>query len=261
MTKTKTFIKNRKGQRIAVLVEIPENPKGLAFVMHGLSGNKEQPHIQTFAQAFIDAGCTTVLFDTTNTFGESEGDYADATVTNYYEDLEDVIEWSKNKEWHQEPFYLAGHSLGSLCITYYAENHPGKVKALAPISVVVSGKLSVDTKREFLEEWKLTGWRVEDSNLSPDGKKRLKWSHMEDRMKYDLLPNAHNLTMPVLLVVGDRDEGTPPAHQKILFDALPGPKEIHIIKGAGHTFREGHHLKEIRQIFDKWIKRQLESIK
>lgn len=41
----KVKIKNRKGQKIAVVVEKLEEQKGLAFVMHGLGGFKEQPHI------------------------------------------------------------------------------------------------------------------------------------------------------------------------------------------------------------------------
>lgn len=85
--------------------------------------------------------------------------------------------------------------------------------------------------------------------------KKLKWSHIEDRLKYDLLPKAERLTMPVLMIVGENDESTPPEHQKILFDKLSGEKEMHIIKGAGHTFREEEHLKEIKKIFDDWIKK------
>src|SRR3989338_5280761 len=124
----KEFIKNRKGQKIAVLVERPENLKGLAFVMHGLGGFKEQPHIRAIAEAFLESGYTVIRFDTTNTFGESEGNYEDATTTNYYEDLEDVIEWSKNQLWYKEPFALGGHNLGGICSALYAEKYPEKVK-------------------------------------------------------------------------------------------------------------------------------------
>ena len=249
----KVFIRNRKDQRIAVIVETSPRHKGLAFVMHGLGEFKEQPHIQTFAQAFAEADFTVVRFDTTNTFGESDGNYADATVTNYFEDLEDVIEWATSQSWYQEPFALAGHSLGGICIALYAEKFPDKVLALAPISSVVSGVLSVQTDKHknALEEWKRTGW---DEEIGHDGRvKRLKWSHMEDRMKYDLLPMAGRLTMPVLLVVGENDGSTPPEHQKILFDALPGPKEIHVIKGAPHTFREPGHLAQVKNLFSNWM--------
>ncbi len=93
----KITIQNRKKQKIVLILEKAENQKGLAFVAHGLGGFKEQPHIETFAKAFSDAGYTVIRFDTTNTYGESEGDYADATTTNYYEDLEDVISWRKPK--------------------------------------------------------------------------------------------------------------------------------------------------------------------
>ena len=89
--------------------------------------------------------------------------------------------------------------------------------------------------------------------------KRLKWSHMADRLKYDLLPDAKKLTMPVLLIVGELDDGTPSEHRKLFFDVLPGPKELHIIKGAKHTFVEPQHLEEIKGLFDKWIKKYVKQ--
>ena len=250
----KLFIKNRKNQNISVIVEKEANPKGLAFVMHGLGGFKEQPHIETFAKVFRDNNYTVVRFDTTNTFGESDGQYADATTTNYYEDLEDVINWSRAQDFYQEPFILCGHSLGAVCSALYAENYPEKIKALAPISTVVSGKLSLERyTKEELEDWEKTGWQIK---LSSDGKtvKKIKYSHLVDRLKYDLLSKVSLLTMPVILMAGELDQPTPPKHQQILFDKLPGRKEFHIIKGAPHTFKEADHLKEIYQILDKWIK-------
>ena len=255
----KLFIQNRKGQKIAVLLEWSEPQKGLAFVMHGLGGFKEQLHIQTFADAFRVNNFTVILFDTTHTFGESEGLYEDATTTNYYEDLEDVINWARTQSWYKEPFWLVGHSLGGISTALYAERHPEEVKALAPISTVVSGKLSVETKhsRGVLDEWKKTGWLIKESESKPGLIKKLKWTEMEDRMKYDLLSLADKLTMPVLMIVGDKDQNTPLAHQQILFDKLPGKKELHVIKNAPHTFQTPEHLAEVKNIFDKWIKDNL----
>jgi len=253
----KFFIKNRKGQNISVLLELSENSRGLAFVMHGLSGFKEQDHIKIFAGAFLGKGFSVVRFDTTNTFGESDGNYEDATTTNYYEDLEDVISWTKSQKWFRKPFALAGHSLGGICTALYAENHPEEVSGLAPISTVVSGELSMQTEanKNVIEEWKQTGWRTEIGHTGIV--KRLKWGHMEDRLKYDLLSKTEKLTMPVLLIVGDQDESTPVQHQQILYDKLPGKKEIHIIKGAPHTFREPHHLQQVCELFDEWIEKNL----
>lgn len=253
----KLIVANRKGQNIVVLLEKVSNQKGLAFVMHGLGGFKEQPHVETFAKAFFEKEFTVVRFDTTNTLGESAGEYENATTTNYYEDLEDVITWASSQDWYQEPFALSGHSLGGICTALFAERHPEKVLALAPISTVVSGALTLEAHQEHdpedLAKWQRNGISEKQSESKKGVVKRLKWSHMEDRLKYDLLPEAHRLTMPVLLVVGSQDWGTSPEHHKMLFEKLSGRKEIHIIDGAPHTFRDPKHLTEVKEIFLKWI--------
>lgn len=251
----KVFIKNRRGQKIAVLVEGQENAKGLVFIAHGLGGFKEQPHMGILAKTFLGNGYTAVRFDATHSIGESDGNYEDATTTNYCEDLEDVIKWASGEEWYQEPFVLVGHSLGAYSTALYAENHPEKVKALAPLSVVVSGKLSWENKpKEELEEWKRSGWKHKISQSKPGLKMSLKWSHMLDRLNHDLLPKADRLTMPVLLIIGENDKTTPLKHHNFLAERIPGPKELHIIEGAEHTFRAAGHLAEIAKVVDAWIK-------
>lgn len=56
-------------------------------------------------------------------------------------------------------------------------------------------------------------------------------------------------------VGGDQDQTTPLAHQQILFEKLPGQKELHVINGSAHTFREVEHLKKLKEIFNQWIKK------
>lgn len=253
----KVFIKNRKGQDIAVIIEQSDDQNGLAFVMHGLGGFKEQDHIATFANAFKKQGFTVVRFDTTNTFGESDGSYENATITNYYDDLEDVIGWAKSQKWYREPFALSGHSLGGICTALFAEKYPEKILALAPIAPVVSGQLSIEAHRHFkpdqFAKWERVGWIEEQSASKPGVIKRLPWSHITDRLRYDLLPEASKLVMPVLLIVGENDTATPPDQVELLFRVLPGEKEFHIIKNAPHTFREKGHLEEIEKLLLNWI--------
>ncbi len=255
---TKLFIKNRKGQNISVLVDETKEQKGLAFLMHGLGSSKERPHMKVLTEAFNENGLSVVRFDTTNTIGESDGNYEDATVTNYFEDLEDVISWSKTQTWYKEPFYLLGHSLGGICTTLYAERHIGEVKGLAPISTVVSGKLSEEAAMELNPEdykkWKESGWRISESSSQPGTFKKLRWSHMEDRLGYDLIPGANTLIMPVLLITGSEDTSTPPKHVEILFNAIPhSNKSHHIIQGAPHSFKNPEYLAEIKLIVKNWI--------
>ena len=131
------------------------------------------------------------------------------------------------------------------------------MKGLAPISTVVSGKLSSESPKykKIAKEWEGTGWRVTKSSSQPGLIKRLKWSHAADRLKYDLLPEANKLTMPVLMIVGEQDDSTILEHQKILYEKLAGKKELHVILGAPHTFVDPEHLQKLKEIFDQWIKK------
>jgi pimeloyl-ACP methyl ester carboxylesterase len=254
----KEFILNRKNQKICVVINLVDNPTGLAFVMHGLSGNKEQAHIQAIAISFSDNNYSVVLFDTANTFGESDGKFENATLTNYYEDLEDVISWSKTQQWYLEPFALAGHSLGGYSVAWYAENNPQEISFIVPVSPVVSGKLSADAHIKYEPEefklWKETGWREDVSSTRPDIAKKLPWSHMEDRLTHDLFPKVKNLTMPSLVIVGENDTSTPVEHVQIFNDQIPEPKQFHIIKNAPHTFRSQSDLKELTDTISNFIK-------
>ncbi|MEK7615800.1 MAG: alpha/beta hydrolase [Patescibacteria group bacterium] len=251
----KQTIKNRKGQNIVVLVEEQANQRGLAFVMHGLGTNKEQPQIAAIAEAFINNGYTAIRFDCSNSLGESEGDYSNVTATTFLEDLEDVIAWSVLQSWYEEPFCLSGSSLGGYATARFAELHPEKVKALFPKATTISGKLSVESDPKHYQAWKDSGWRIEKSNTRPGFIKRLPWSHMEDRMMHDLLPDAGKLTMPVLIMVGDQDDTSPPVQQKMLYDLLPGKKEFHLVPGHPHTLRDPSQIQEMKSILDEWIKK------
>ena len=252
----KLFIQNRHNLKICVQVEKPASPIGLAFVMPGLAGFKEKGTTATQARAFYDNNYITVSFDPTNSLGESEGDFADATVTNYYEDLEDVILWAAQQTWYKEPFVLCGHSLGGMCVALYAEKYPEKVKALAPLATPLSGQRSRDSHDpQEMAEWEKNGFRVYVSRAKPGVVKNFKWNFMVDILKYNILKAADKLMMPVLVMTGELDKSETVAQQKILFDALSSlKKEFKIIPGAPHTWREPEHLSEAYNIISHWVK-------
>jgi len=253
----KIFIQNRRGLKIAVAVDKPESPVGLAFVMPGLAGFKEKTTTATQRRSFFDSHYISVSFDPTNSLGESGGDFADATTTNYYEDLEDVISWAAKQKWYQEPFVLCGHSLGGLCVALYAEKYPERVKALAPLATTISGNMLWAGKDQAeLAEWKKNGFRVYVSGAKPGVVKNFKWSFMKDVLQYDILKEVKKLTMPVLLISGEFDKSEKLASQQLLFDRLPtAQKELHIIPGAPHTWREEKHLQASYDIISQWLKK------
>ncbi|MFH1366464.1 MAG: alpha/beta fold hydrolase [Patescibacteria group bacterium] len=254
----KITIKNRKGLKLVILPEIKPKQKGLVFIMHGFGGFKEQKHIQAMANAFKKEKYSIVRFDTTNSLGESGGKTIKATITQYYNDLKDVINWSSKQNWYIEPFTLAGHSAGGQCILFFAENYPLKVKALVPFGANISSQLlrRVFSKKE-LDVWKNKGYKERVSHSKAGVIIKTSWLFMLDMDKYDILKKTHELTMPILLIVGSQDDSCPVYQQRMLYKKLPGPKELNIIKGAPHTFRENKHLIILKRLIKAWVKKYL----
>jgi pimeloyl-ACP methyl ester carboxylesterase len=246
-------IDNRKGEYMTVLVERPKYSSGLVFIAHGLGGWKEQTHLQAVAEAFLGQGFTVVRYDATNSVGEAGGKFEDASATSFYEDLEDVIAWASEQDFYREPFYLAGHSLGGMAAGLFAERHSEQVKALLLLAPVVSGELSFASPRyrDKLKAWHEKGYlEMRSATGEP---RRLQWSHVEDRLGYDLTREAARLTMPTLIIVGSEDNSTPREHQEILRGALPEPKRLEVVSGAGHNFDGDEHLERLKEITGVWI--------
>ncbi|MFA6307968.1 MAG: alpha/beta fold hydrolase [Patescibacteria group bacterium] len=255
----KFFIKNRFSQNISVILEDNNNPQGLVFIMHGLGASKDECYMERFAKAFREKNFIVVRFDNRHSIGESEGNYYDVNFSNTYEDLEDVIAWAKKEKWYKEPFVLVGHSLGAGCILWYSANHPNEVAGLVPLSTAISGQQALMRFRK--SDLSLPA-KMRQASLSFKVIKTLKWRQFrDDILKYNIIPEAPKFVMPFLMMVGDEDINTPLEDQRQLYDLVPEPKEIHIIKGAGHTFRSASHLDQAEEILKKWIDNTILSTK
>jgi pimeloyl-ACP methyl ester carboxylesterase len=254
----KISIRNRKHQRIVVCVE--EHPRGLgvAIIVHGLGGNKNELDVETMARACRDEGLTVVRFDATNSFGESDGAYRKATVTGMLSDLEDVVAWGETQPWFREPLVLAGYDMGGMCAALFAGSHPGRVAKLMLLAPMVSGELSLDALKRWqpttVATWKKLGTIVWESQSRPGMIKRLDWAHMEDRLRYDLLANAYALAMPTLLIACEKDKLTPLSHEQMLFDRLPGNHALYVLKNAHHRLRHEAHFAKLYEVTRAWLR-------
>ncbi len=97
MTTTERFIfANRQGRRIVGLIDYPPGdapvPRTLVLC-HGYGGDKDGRYLRAIADAITGAGGATVRFDFTDGAGESDGTLADASVTGYADDLDDVLDY------------------------------------------------------------------------------------------------------------------------------------------------------------------------
>jgi len=89
------------------------------------------------------------------------------------------------------------------------------------------------------------------------------WNFPQDYPE-ELLPAnaAARVTIPVLLVVGEHDERTPPWMSREVYDSLPGPGELWVVPGAGHGGGEAPELVAYDEFFEKvraFFKRRLKD--
>ena len=229
------------GKRLcAIYDECKRDSRGIAVILHGLGGYKEQPLVRALGDSVADIGYSTLRFDTQNGVGESDGRYSFATTTGMLSDLSDVMEYVKAlSAFNEQGVILMGHSLGGLCVLEYTAQHPSRVSVVVVAGPVISGALSKQAIVEFRpdewESWQRAGHRA-DQVATREPYNRLPFTHIVDRMEYDMLPKATLLSMPVLLLVGEKDENTPLSHVRQLLERLPeGKGELVVLPGAAHT--------------------------
>lgn len=262
MDQTKTAIANRSNLKMTVYVDTPSQPKGLVFIAHGLGGFAKQVHIEAFAQSFLANNYRVVRFDATHALGESEGELAEVTYDTYISDLEDVIAWAKQQDWFTSPFALCGHSMGAQSTTWYAEHNPDDISLLLPMAPTVNYELhSTTMPAEFLKQWQQEGYKEMMSRSMPGVMKRMNWTVQESLKKFDILPLAGNLIMPVLMIVGSQDNPSPPKHQQIFMNLVgSNNKQLTILDGLEHSYRNDvtnlydEGIENVQAIITTWLK-------
>lgn len=264
MKTERAVIKNRHGLKLAVQVDIPDKATQLAIIEPGQGGTIDQVHISAFADAFLGNGYTVVRFDPTHSVGESEGNIADVTYDSYVEDLEDVIDWARSQSWFKQPFVLCGHSMGAQAVAWYAEHNPKEVSLLAPMAPVINHQLYMRTLDEdHKKRWQSIGYVESPSRSNPGVMKRIGWGVNESLKKFDIVLQAGRLTMPVINVVGDKDQPCPLEHQEIFMNAVGSKdKSLITIPGAEHSYRNaesqeyGKEVQEVKTALNDWLRKK-----
>lgn len=256
----KLTLTNRKKQKIVGVLTKPSGDiLGTCVLVHGWSGKKEQDHVVTIQKAFLDSAWQVFNFDATNSFNESEGDFAESRLGRHYEDFEDVCIWVQQQDWFIGPLAVSGHSMGGYAAIRYAQKYPDKVAIAAPIAPVVSGALTTEAKERYepgiIERWKNEGVLISESSTTPGLIKRAPYPIHEEWLQHDALVDAHKLNMPVFLLTGSQDTSCPPDHVQKLYDAIPHQaKQFDVLNGAPHTYRTEEDLQALYEHLVRWLR-------
>lgn len=239
----KIFITNRKGLKMSIQLNVNDENKKLVFLEHGLSSRKEYPHMQVLEEVFSEFGYNVINIDATNSLNESESSEEGITTTGHYEDLVDVINWAKTQPFYNEPFALAGQSLGAISVVNYAGQYPNKVNLLIPCAFPYYNYVEEELN-DFAKEIIKNGYS--DKVSKSTGKVlRMKMAYVEDMKNLDLTSQIKNIIADTYVLVGSKDNEKHLKNSKFLYQMLNCKKEFYLLEGIPHDLANTPRDKEL----------------
>lgn len=228
-------ITNREGLKLAGLLHSASRTGPVVVVCHGFTGSKEGAgRARTMAEKLGQLGFATFLFDFAGC-GESEGDFADLSLTGHINDLTDVLDWCQTEGFNT--MITMGRSFGGTTVICQGARDP----RVAGVCTWAASAQLTDLFLEFVDG------SLDDPGdtvllAGEQGILELKKSFFTDLELYDVPSDAGCLApRPLLLIHGDKDAVVPAGEARVLYDAAGEPKSLRVIAGGDHQF-SGHHL-------------------
>lgn len=197
---------------------------------HGLFSTMESDKFTAIADAFTEAGIAIIRFDFSGC-GKSSGKISDTTISRRIEELEKVVDFSKNHPALGKKFGILGSSLGGYVSLFFAsKNHVDSLSVWA-------------TPYDLAETCK---------NIPENDLEILNQSFFVDALKYNLssiLTKINNLQ----IVQGKKDLTVPWQHAEKIYRAVNSPKKLLFLEGGDHSISEKHARKKALNESLNWI--------
>ena len=211
-----------------------DRPEGLeksplCIVLHGLTGNMEEPQITGVAKAMNEVGVATLRVELYG-HGQSGGKFEDHDVEKWIHNVLEVLDYVKNRSFVTD-IYLCGHSQGGLTALMVAGKKPeriAKLILLAP-ALIIPNLAKRFAPEDLPDHMDFHGHRVSNGYMLA-----------AQRLDTDAAITAYK--GPVLVVQGTADGTVIPQDSIDAADAYENAT-LALIDGDSHCF--DYHLDEV----------------
>ncbi len=243
MTKDLKDLKNAQGERLDCSFHAGRSDqKNLVVLGHGVTGNKDRPFLVAMAEGLNQSGLHVLRFSFSGN-GQSEGAFAESTISKEVEDLGAVLD--ALGDYH---LCYAGHSMGGAVGVIRASRDP-RLRLLISLAGMVETKAFAEREFSSVKPGEGFMW---DNPACP-----LSQVYMDDMNRIgsvaDCAPRIH---VPWLLVHGTADDVVPIQDSREIYQRANPPKDLVELENADHVFSDAHTPRMAETVV-RWLNEKL----
>jgi putative redox protein len=228
-----------RGERLSGILHSPGgSPRGVVVLSPCFTCTRDIAPVRNLARDLADAGYLAYRFDPVG-IGKSDGAFEDATLTKYRDDL---VLIARTLAPRAPALHLAGHSLGGVTSLLAAR------EAGAASVVTLASDARPDSLERLLGAAAVARAVTEGSvgfDAGDGATRKLSRALVLDRKKHDALAAAEKLTVPLLVVHGDRDQVVPLEAAELL--AARARARLVVLPGGEHLLAGKSDRDRIRE--------------
>ncbi len=248
--KERVFFKNTKGDRLSGIISDPsENrDKPIILLCHGFASNKDGRTNLHLEKILNQESLSTFRFDFFG-HGESEGNIEELTVSEAVDDIQNAVFHLRESGYKKIALY--GSSFGGMA-SLIAASRVKEFFLLALKSPVSNYKDLILRlyKKEEIKEWEENGY-LELKGI--EGRKiKIKYFFFQDACQNNGYKAAKKVSIPTLIVHGDRDEMVP-LYQSLKIASILKNCRLEVINGADHGYSEPEHFEKMVGLISSFI--------
>ena len=224
-----------------------ERAKATIIICHGFRGTKENSgNLFEFAYRLNELALNVLAFDFRGC-GESDGDFADITLSRNVEDLKRLIDYADQE--FSIPIILLGRSFGgSTIIAGGAEDSRVEALVLWATPVLMQETFEAMIGKSLKELKEKGSVKIKDS----DGKFLLKDNIIKDFKLHDFNDYFKKLDEKAVLIIHGKQDETVDIKNANIIDENCKNSKLFLIEGADHRFTGKIKIRE--NISLNWLK-------
>lgn len=242
---------NHLGEALAGTLHLPQRPTEHGVVAgHCFTCSRHTGVLRRICAGLCDCGFMALRFDFSGN-GQSQGRFEASTWSKQILEMETAVSLMRHKgaSW----IGLAGHSLGAAIALLTAR----KIRSISAVCRV-AGRTSSARLLHFLtphQQQHLA--QGGDVTFTSRGRQlTIRRDFFEDAERHDLAAATRLLTIPMLVVHGDRDAIIPVSEAYLAQATNPRMVALSIVAGGDHMLSRSDHQAAVVRTVTGWFRRQ-----